>query len=115
MVIAKVVVSGTAIRTVWSHKITKGMVGAKVDGRIVSIDYEVKTGEVVEILTTSAPNHGPSRDWLQLVKTSEARNKIRSWYKRERREETSNRAEKNSNAKWRAISSACRGTIWRIS
>ncbi len=63
------------------------MVGAKVDGRIVSIDYEVKTGEVVEILTTSAPNHGPSRDWLQLVKTSEARNKIRSWYKRERRDE----------------------------
>ncbi len=63
------------------------MVGAKVDGRIVSIDYEVDTGEVVEILTTSAPNHGPSRDWLQLVKTSEARNKIRSWYKRERRDE----------------------------
>ena len=63
------------------------MVGAKVDGRIVSIDYEVKTGEVVEILTTSSANHGPSRDWLQLVKTSEARNKIRSWYKRERREE----------------------------
>lgn len=63
------------------------MVGAKVDGRIVSIDYQVKTGEVVEILTTSAPNHGPSRDWLQLVKTSEARNKIRSWYKRERRDE----------------------------
>jgi len=63
------------------------MVGAKVDGRIVSIDYEVNTGEVVEILTTSAPNHGPSRDWLQLVKTSEARNKIRSWYKRERRDE----------------------------
>ncbi|MBR5540198.1 MAG: bifunctional (p)ppGpp synthetase/guanosine-3',5'-bis(diphosphate) 3'-pyrophosphohydrolase [Clostridia bacterium] len=63
------------------------MVGAKVDGRIVSIDYQVNTGEVVEILTTSAPNHGPSRDWLQLVKTSEARNKIRSWYKRERRDE----------------------------
>ncbi len=63
------------------------MVGAKVDGRIVSIDYQVKTGEIVEILTTSAPNHGPSRDWLQLVKTSEARNKIRAWYKRERREE----------------------------
>lgn len=63
------------------------MVGAKVDGRIVSIDCEVHTGQVVEILTTSAPNHGPSRDWLQLVKTSEARNKIRSWYKRERRDE----------------------------
>ncbi len=63
------------------------MVGAKVDGRIVSIDYEVKTGEVVEILTTTSTNHGPSRDWLQIVKTSEARNKIRSWYKRERRDE----------------------------
>ena len=63
------------------------MVGAKVDGRIVSIDYQVKTGEIVEVLTSSAANRGPSRDWLQLVKTSEARNKIRSWYKRERREE----------------------------
>ncbi len=63
------------------------MVGAKVDGRIVSIDYQVKTGEIVEILTTSSANHGPSRDWLQMVKTSEARNKIRAWYKRERREE----------------------------
>ena len=63
------------------------MVGAKVDGRIVSIDYQVKTGEIVEILTSSASNRGPSRDWLQMVKTSEARNKIRAWYKRERREE----------------------------
>lgn len=63
------------------------MIGAKVDGRIVSIDYQVKTGEIVEIITTSDPTRGPSRDWLQLVKTSEARNKIRSWYKRERREE----------------------------
>jgi GTP pyrophosphokinase len=63
------------------------MVGAKVDGRIVPIVYQVKTGEIVEVLTTSAQNHGPSRDWLQLVKTSEARNKIRAWYKRERREE----------------------------
>ena len=63
------------------------MVGAKVDGRIVPIDYQVKTGEIVEVLTTSAQNHGPSRDWLQVVKTGEARSKIRLWYKRERREE----------------------------
>ena len=63
------------------------MVGAKVDGRIVPIDYQVKTGEIVEVLTTSSPNHGPSRDWMHLVKTGEARGKIRAWYKRERREE----------------------------
>lgn len=63
------------------------MVGAKVDGRIVSLDYEVKTGEIVEVLTSAQPGKGPSRDWLKLCRTSEARNKIRSWFKKERREE----------------------------
>ena len=63
------------------------MVGAKVNGRIVPLDYKVKTGEIVEVLTTSSPNHGPSRDWLTIVHTSEARNKIRGWFKKERREE----------------------------
>lgn len=63
------------------------MVGAKVNSRIVPLDYQVKTGEIVEVLTTSAAGHGPSRDWLTIVHTSEARNKIRGWFKKERREE----------------------------
>ncbi len=63
------------------------MVGAKVDGRIVTLDYQVKTGERIEILTSNQQNKGPSKDWLSIVKTGEARNKIRTWFKKERREE----------------------------
>ena len=63
------------------------MIGAKVDGRRVPLDYQVKTGEIVEVLTSSQPGKGPSRDWLNIVKTSQARAKIRQWYKKERRDE----------------------------
>lgn len=63
------------------------MIGAKVDGRMVSLDYKVKTGMIVEVLTSSSRESGPSRDWLNIVRTSEARNKIRSWFKKEKRDE----------------------------
>lgn len=63
------------------------MIGAKVDGRIVPLDYKIKTGERIEILTTNQQGKGPSRDWLSIVKTGEARSKIRSWFKKEKREE----------------------------
>lgn len=59
--------------------------GAKVDGRIMPIDTVVKTGMIIEIITGNTK--GPNRDWLKVVKTSEARNKIRAWFKKEKREE----------------------------
>lgn len=63
------------------------MTGAKVDKRIVQLNYAVKTGEIIEILTSSQPGKGPSRDWLKIVTTNEARTKIRTWFKKEKREE----------------------------
>lgn len=63
------------------------MIGAKVDKQIVPLDYKVKTGEIIEILTTKEAGKGPNRDWLTLVRTSEARNKIRAWFKKEKRDE----------------------------
>lgn len=63
------------------------MTGAKVDKRIVPLNYTVRTGEIVEVLTSSQPGKGPSRDWLKIVTTNEARTKIRTWFKKERREE----------------------------
>lgn len=63
------------------------MIGAKIDSRIVSLDTVLKTGQIVDIITTKSESHGPNREWLNIAKTSEARNKIRAWFKRERREE----------------------------
>ena len=63
------------------------MIGAKVDGKIVPINHEIKTGEVIEILTTNQQGHGPSRDWLNIAVTNQAKSKIRSWFKKEKRTE----------------------------
>ncbi|MFY9114365.1 MAG: bifunctional (p)ppGpp synthetase/guanosine-3',5'-bis(diphosphate) 3'-pyrophosphohydrolase [Dethiobacteria bacterium] len=60
-------------------------VGCRVSGRLVPLDYILKTGDIVEVITSK--QGAPSRDWLKMVKTSTARNRIRAWFKKERREE----------------------------
>ena len=71
-----------AIHTEVGHR----TVGAKVDGRLVPLESTLSNGETVEVLTSKAPDSGPSQDWLGFVKSARARNKIRHWFSKERRE-----------------------------
>jgi GTP diphosphokinase / guanosine-3',5'-bis(diphosphate) 3'-diphosphatase len=71
-----------SIHTEVGHK----TVGARLNGRLVALSHELKSGDSVEIITSKGPP-SPSRDWLQVVKTPRARNKIRQWFARERRED----------------------------
>ena len=61
-------------------------IGAKINNRLVPLDYKLKNGDIVEIVTTKG-EHGPSRDWMNVVRTSHAREKIRAWFKRQERDE----------------------------
>ena len=62
------------------------MVGAKVNGRLVQFDYRLQNGDIVEVITAKTA-HGPSRDWVKIARSSNARSKIRQWFKREHRDE----------------------------
>ncbi|WP_062306140.1 RelA/SpoT family protein [Demequina subtropica] len=73
-----------AVHTEVGHK----TIGAKVNGRLVPLDSTLENGDTVEVLTTSDENAHPKRDWLEFVQSTRAKNKIRQWFTRERREES---------------------------
>ena len=72
-----------AVHTEIGHR----CVGARVNKRLVPLEYVLQNGDTVEIFTSKAPDAGPSQDWLKVVKTPRARNKIRQWFSKERRED----------------------------
>ena len=72
-----------AVHTEIGHR----TMGAKVNGRLVPLETELQSGDVVEVFTSKNPDAGPSQDWLGFVKSTRARNKIRGWFTKERREE----------------------------
>ncbi|MDR1467344.1 MAG: bifunctional (p)ppGpp synthetase/guanosine-3',5'-bis(diphosphate) 3'-pyrophosphohydrolase [Oscillospiraceae bacterium] len=82
-------VGATAIDFAYSihSEIGNKMIGAKVDKRMVPISTKIKNGQIVEIIKSKDPSKGPNRNWLKVVRTIEARNRIRNWLKKEKKEE----------------------------
>ena len=78
------------------------MTGAKVNSKIVTLDYKLHNGDIVEVITSGA-NKGPSMDWLKIVKTSTARSKINSWFKKENREANIERGRSAIDAELRRV------------
>ncbi|MGA2036845.1 MAG: TGS domain-containing protein, partial [Acidimicrobiales bacterium] len=72
-----------AIHTEVGHR----CIGAKVNGRLVPLDTKLQSADTVEVVSSKVPSAGPSRDWLQIVASPRARNKVRQWFSRERRED----------------------------
>ena len=72
-----------AIHTEVGHR----CIGARVNSRLVPLETRLNSADTVEIFTSKSPTAGPSRDWLQIVASTRARNKIRQWFSRERRED----------------------------
>ena len=78
------------------------MIGAKVNNRIVNIDYTLNNGDIIEILTSKSAK-GPSRDWLGICQSNQARTKIRQWFKKEKREENVNHGRSSFEAEMRRV------------
>ncbi|HEX4579974.1 MAG TPA: bifunctional (p)ppGpp synthetase/guanosine-3',5'-bis(diphosphate) 3'-pyrophosphohydrolase [Candidatus Dormibacteraeota bacterium] len=85
-------------------------IGAKVNSRMVPLDYHLQHGDIVEVLTTKGA-HAPSRDWLNFVKTSSAREKIRSWFKKERREENIQKGREQLDKEFRRLRQQALGSL----
>ncbi|NIS31797.1 MAG: bifunctional (p)ppGpp synthetase/guanosine-3',5'-bis(diphosphate) 3'-pyrophosphohydrolase, partial [Actinobacteria bacterium] len=74
-----------AVHTEVGHR----CVGARVNGRLLPLSTRLESGDIVEVITSRSQDAGPSRDWLNVVRTSRARSKIKQWFLKERREQAS--------------------------